>query len=69
MDKENLRVLLADYYERRVALEKLINFYEHELYEFGTSRLVWLDMRDKTQKELDELDIDIQYIQHQLKDE
>lgn len=66
-NKDNLKELLDNYYDERVAYKDAFEFYEKKLYESSSLSKVWKEMLSKAKDKLDELDVDIQFIQEELK--
>ena len=67
MNKEHMEELLESYYDQRRALTDLMKFYEHKLSEHLDLKYIYTTWLSDTQDKLNGIDIDIQYLQEELK--
>ena len=65
--KDNLKELLHKYYDERMCITQLIDFYEDKLNEHLDLKYIYSTWLVDSKNKLKELDIQIQYLQEELK--
>lgn len=61
-----LRELLEDYYDDRRCYRALLSLYHSKMMQGYESCKAWRNMYDDLRKKIEELDIDIQYVEKTL---
>jgi len=66
-NKENIKKLLMDKYDKKMCLLELNEFYNNKTMESFECGMVWTSMLNHNEKELDILEREIIYLQKELK--
>ena len=66
--KQNIKDLLNVNYDKRIAYNQLLEFYETKLYDSVAISSVWYELKNDLEYKLECLNDEIEYLQEQLSD-